>query len=364
MIFEVINLGMRGIIWGFSFYKWLRRKEDFMLLLSITFWFDLLGGLSQKQLLIHFGVEPNPTALTPLMSTFALTEGILLLVASMDVTGRARDLKIIILFIIASHFGLTYILICTLINAPTRILITYPVLFLGFSLILAGYVLLRHEISIKNVSALFPLGMILLGLIDITYPVTVNMSIAPYLYFAGGVFRGMILVGIFKYALFEVSSPRVIGEGINILPGGYYLEDREVFHDILKRMESLGNGVLITRHLPKDSFSFPIFWLTKVVSGPIKDNIIAISPTDLGILLDLVRRHLERGHTVVVIDGFEYIVIENGFETAMKFLLSLKDTAIKYRARLILVTSSQAYSQNQWKIIAREFENLKNILAQ
>lgn len=53
--------------------------------------------------------------------------------------------------------------------------------------------------------------MILLGLIDITYPVTVNMSIAPYLYFAGGVFRGMILVGIFKYALFEVSSPRVIG---------------------------------------------------------------------------------------------------------------------------------------------------------
>ncbi|AEC51061.1 hypothetical protein PNA2_0143 [Pyrococcus sp. NA2] len=356
-MYEIVNLIMRILTWILSVYRWARKRENFMLLISIAFWIDFLAGLSQKPLIQRFGLNPDPNQLLPLTVTFATIQGVILLIAALYLINEGNNYKAIGASVAVSQLALLYVLLCVLLNAPHRILTAFPISFLGFSMIFVGYALFKREIYLKSLSALFPLGLILLGIIDITYPITSEMSIAKYLYFAGGIFRIMIIIGILKYVLIEVKPPETLE--IDIPSGAFYLENNQLFRELLKKMNSLGNGVLITRHYPRDSFSFPVFWLTKVTSGRIGENVIAISPTDLGILLDLTRRHIERGHSLVVIDGFEYLVIENGFENAMKFLIALKDHVVKRGGSLVLFTSPQAYSESHWNIIKRELEKFR-----
>lgn len=128
-------------------------------------------------------------------------------------------------------------------------------------------------------------------------------------------------------------------------------------------MKSSGNGgVLITRSPPggEGPLSIPVFWVTRVASSSPEQNVITVRPTDMGgILIDLVKRHIEKGHSLVVLDCFEYLVLENGFERAIKFLLSLKDYVTKYGGTLIVATSPPAYKEREWKILSRELDRLE-----
>lgn len=49
----------------------------------------------------------------------------------------------------------------------------------------------------------------------------------------------------------------------------------------------------------------------------------------------------------MVVDGFEYLVVENGFENAFKFLLSLKDNVVSFSGTLIVATDFSVHSETQ-----------------
>lgn len=49
---------------------------------------------------------------------------------------------------------------------------------------------------------------------------------------------------------------------------------------------------------------------------------------DIGILVDIVKKYLDSGYLFVVFDGFEYFVLENGFESILKFFFLFKDFVI------------------------------------
>ncbi|HIP88806.1 MAG TPA: DUF835 domain-containing protein [Thermococcus paralvinellae] len=45
----------------------------------------------------------------------------------------------------------------------------------------------------------------------------------------------------------------------------------------------------------------------------------------------------DRKKSLIVIDGLEYLILENGFTPVMKFLSTLRDYALLYGATVILV---------------------------
>ncbi len=353
-----MNVLMRFFMWALATYRWKEKQENFMLLLSMALWIDFLAALTQRQILEKLGWSPDPNALAPLLSLFAVVEGSLLIATSLYLLNRFKTPREQFAVVLSVIIGSSYVLIATLLNQPPTVLFAFPIPFVGFSLMLLGYALLREEVTPKSVATLFPLGAFFLGLINITYPVTIKTPLAFYLYGAGAVFRGMMFVGMVKYALFYVKPPRV--PAVDIPRGAFYIDARERLEALLQKMQSAGNGILITREPPRGTApTFPVFWITRVAQKSPNENITVVPPTNIGILIDLVRRHLEKGHSLVVIDCFEYLVLENGFENAFKFLLSLKDYATKFGATLIVSTDPSTYSEKQWIMITRELGKLE-----
>ncbi|MCD6524240.1 MAG: DUF835 domain-containing protein [Thermococcus sp.] len=354
----ILNVVMRLFTWGFALYRWARKQEKSMLFLSLALWVDFLAALVQKPILENLGVSHDPKTFTPLLALLAVIEAVLLLTTSLYLNERLETMKGQLLLVLASVAGSAYVLLAALFSTSSLLLMAFPMPFMGLSLMITGYTLIRREIEIKSIATLFPVGAFLLGAINITYPVTVNTEIAPYLYGAGAVFRAMMLVGMAKYALFHVAPPKTMV--VNIPQGAFYVDNPRYLQTIFHKMQVAGNGVLITRNPPKDETpTFPVFWVTKVVSSAPSENVMIIRPTDIGILVDLVKKHLEMGHSIVVLDCFEYLALENGFESAFKFLLSLKDHVLNVGGTLIVVTDSSTYSEKQWRLIEKELERLE-----
>lgn len=355
---EILNIIMRFSTWGLATYRWGKRNERFMLFLSLGLWMDFLAALAQKQVVSELGWNPNPTALLPLMSIMAVFNGILLMAASFSLRRQldARRNQFLILTCVIA--GPTYVLLATLLGASPLIFMAFPVPFMGLSLMILSYSLIKEEVGLKTMATLFPIGAFLLGVINLTYPLTIRTPLATYLYGLGAFFRAMMFIGMIKYAFLQVKPPEM---PITELPAGaFYSTGKKTFNVLLRKMQSSGNGILITRnHLRDIKPHFPVFWVTRATSGQMGENIMAVSPTDMGILLDLVRRYLETGHSLVVVDCFEYLMIENGFENAFKFLLSMKDTVMKYNGTLVTIVEPSAYSKKHMAMMQRELEKLE-----
>ncbi|ASJ02597.1 hypothetical protein A3L09_04645 [Thermococcus profundus] len=355
---EILNVLMRLFTWGLAVYRWGKRREGFMFPLTLALWIDFLAALTQRAILTDLGWTPSANALAPLLSTFAVLEGTLFITVALLVLDSFDTLKGQLTVLVSSVIGPAYVLVAVLLNEPSTILFAFPLPFMGASLILMGYALIKEEVGVKSVATLFPLGALFLGIINLTYPITVKTSLSGYLYALGAIFRAMIFIGMLNYAFLPVRPPE---KPITELPtGAFYSSEAKVLRILLQKMQSSGNGILITRNLLRGlKPRFPVFWVSKVSEGEMAEGIMTISPTDMGILIDLIRKYLEKGHSLVVIDCFEYLMMENGFESALKFLLSLKDYASKYGGTLVLVTDPSAYPEKEWRIITRELEKLE-----
>ncbi len=355
---ETLNVLMRFFTWGFATYRWWGKKEDFMLFLSLGLWIDVLAAFSQGPILKTLGLQPNLSALAPLMSMLAIVEALLMLATAVTVRKNPGERRGQLIIFLSTIIGMSYILAATILNRSPAVLFAFSVPFLGVALMLVGYSLIKEEIGLRSTATLLPLGALLLGTINLTYPITISTPLASYLYGLGALFRAMIFIGMARYAFLPIKPPEM---PLTELPtGAFYTEGGRVSDVIIQKMQSNGNGVLITRRSfqgfkPK----FPVFWVTKVASGIIEENLMAVSPTDIGILVDLVKRHLKKGHSLVVIDCLEYLVMENGFENAFKFLLSLKDTTVKYNGTLIAVVEPSAYPTKHMTMLTKELERLE-----
>ncbi len=355
---EILNVAMRFFTWGFATYRWGKRREEFMLLLSIALWTDSLAALSQRQILSDLGWSPNPASLIALLPALAVFEAFFFVVASLFLLERLQTLRGQLLLLACAIAGPTYVLLTVLLSMSSTLTLAFPIPFLGVSLMFLGYSLIKEEMSLKTLSTLFPIGAFLLGVINLTYPVTIKTALAGYFYGLGAVFRAMMFIGMFKYAVWPIKPPKKFMTELR--PGAFYTTDMKVFKILVQKMQSSGNGILITRNPLKGMKPrFPVFWVTRATSGQLDENIMAISPTDIGILIDLIKRYLRKGHSLVVIDCFEYLMIENGFENSLKFLLSLKDTTVKYDGTLITIIETSAYPKKHLAMLRRELERLE-----
>jgi DNA-binding response OmpR family regulator len=123
----------------------------------------------------------------------------------------------------------------------------------------------------------------------------------------------------------------------------------QVTHDI--------QGLCVTRQHPsvvrKDwgLEKTPIIWLTNQLGK------VYINPTNIGILGETITRFVEKsGDSVVIIDGIEFLIINNDFEKVLRMLHNITDAAMENRSRLIISVDPRTLHVRELALLERNME--------
>ncbi|WP_297486604.1 DUF835 domain-containing protein [Thermococcus sp.] len=235
-----------------------------------------------------------------------------------------------------------------------------PSLLLAGALIYLAYVMWSYVIGRRWVDRLFPIGLVLVGFLNLTYPVTRPIPwFAEIAFLLAALGRFMAAVGLSTFVFYPLAEPHRLPETFK--PGAYLFKSEA---EVQKRMPDLFKRdiVAITRlspELARERFTpnSVVFWITRAKEGEISENprIMAMPPSKIGILQDIVAKELEKGYRTVYLDAMEYLSTEVGFTTAVKFLLSLKDLTVSRGGSLVGVINLSAFKDNEARIIRKEF---------
>nr|WP_245612450.1 DUF835 domain-containing protein [Palaeococcus ferrophilus] len=92
------------------------------------------------------------------------------------------------------------------------------------------------------------------------------------------------------------------------------------------------------------------------------DDDTGVNPTRLPYLMSLLLDFMHQSEVspVILFDGFEYMVLENGFDAMFKFLVTLKDYAYIHRSTVILFVEIEALSRKERALLLSEFPLLED----
>jgi hypothetical protein len=116
------------------------------------------------------------------------------------------------------------------------------------------------------------------------------------------------------------------------------------------------NGLIISRvhpHRVKKRFgvSSEILWLSTI---EMKD---AIEPTQLSKLAFIINHFVKDNKGgAILLDGLEYLILQNDFDTVLKFIFSVMDYISLHKGILLLPLSPKTLSKSQIKMLEREME--------
>ncbi|MBO8175714.1 MAG: DUF835 domain-containing protein [Thermococcus sp.] len=120
-------------------------------------------------------------------------------------------------------------------------------------------------------------------------------------------------------------------------------------------------GVVISRIPPdvlRKKFKLektPILWLTKI------EGKNTVHPHRLEFLLHTLVNFMKKNSDpkIIFFDGFEYLVLENGFIPVFRFLTALKDYAIMNNTIVVIPIREEIFDTRELSILKREFGELK-----
>ncbi|NJE41729.1 DUF835 domain-containing protein [Thermococcus sp. GR6] len=144
-------------------------------------------------------------------------------------------------------------------------------------------------------------------------------------------------------------KPRVVLDGESGLQRGAYLVKPTSPQMILRLLS--GKKVLVVTRRPQiyEPLGVPYIWITNV------DHPKAISPTRLAPLLHTIIESADKD-TFVIFDGLNYLILQNGFESTIKFLMSLKDVLLEKGAGIVLIVDPETLEKKHIAILEREFK--------
>jgi len=366
-LIPLFNLISRWILFLMVTYKFYREKTEGWLFMAFAF---LLDALNPEVLLLEpLGVKLIKEAAFVVDMTVSSLQGILLLMAAIYLSKSRmsmRDkLKIgCLAFVI---YLWLFLISIQSFSSNFTLRTSLPMTLYAIGYIYLGYVLYRYVLRRDMVQLLLPIGMVGLGVLNLSYPYTATLEwFVPHGLALGTFLRALMTIGVIKFVLFPILPPEEEVKGTVSEKRTIIFENFEDFTRSFPDLFRSNNAVIITRRdinalkkeIDRDDV---VFWVTKAYEGTMNGEyrIYAISPTKIDILIDLINRELEKGYNVVYIDAFEYLVVENGFEAAAKFLISLKDRVIHNNASLIAVISMNALDLKQRKLLENEFEVFK-----
>ena len=142
-----------------------------------------------------------------------------------------------------------------------------------------------------------------------------------------------------------------------ILYENKYGKSFEIFKDLVTHNIS---GLAITRTPPEslkkayDLEKTPFIWLSKI------EGANAISPIYLNSLMNLITDFINKGKdSIVILEGLEYLILQNNFDIVLKFLQALKDLVLIENSRLIIPLNKEAFNQKELAQIEKELDVLK-----
>lgn len=151
-------------------------------------------------------------------------------------------------------------------------------------------------------------------------------------------------------------------KGYLLKSGTSYLlfEDKpEKSYEIFRKLLN-GNyrGLCLTRTYPErirekyGEKNMDVLWLSKSVMDGI------IDPTNLARMTLRLREFIDKGNAIIIIDGIEYLIFQNGFKHTLQFIQSLTEYIAIHNAILIIPASPNALERKEKAILARELEIL------
>ena len=158
--------------------------------------------------------------------------------------------------------------------------------------------------------------------------------------------------------ILEFETKKKIKSEERFTPGAIYLVEEEKMErsiDIFKNIISSGlTGLYITREYPetvRERYSLEnvlIIWLT--TTHEYKNH---IDPTNLLDLSYTVRQFISEG-SVILLDGLEYLVTQNGYEPVLKLIQLLNDSIASTKSILILPINPEAFNKKELALLERE----------
>jgi hypothetical protein len=116
-------------------------------------------------------------------------------------------------------------------------------------------------------------------------------------------------------------------------------------------------GLCVTRQYPdklRETFNLGdsrIIWLSH---SPGKDH---HNPTSVGTLATIISSFIERyGRSIVIVDGLEYLVINNGFQQVLRFMEHINEQVMQSSSTVLIPISPDAFSEKERALIERNVE--------
>lgn len=116
-------------------------------------------------------------------------------------------------------------------------------------------------------------------------------------------------------------------------------------------------GLCVTRQFPdkvRDAFELKdtrILWLSHT---PGKDH---HNPTSIGTLATIISSFIERyDKCIVLIDGLEYLVINNGFQQVLRFAEHINEQVMQSKSAVLIPISPTAFSEKELALLERNVE--------
>ncbi|ASJ03379.1 hypothetical protein A3L09_08965 [Thermococcus profundus] len=158
------------------------------------------------------------------------------------------------------------------------------------------------------------------------------------------------LIDHMRRAKMEIEPSKVLN-GEPVLESGAYILPNGSVEKALK-LASGKKVIALTRNPePFKKLGIPYLWLSKVEG----EN--AIDPLRLPAILHHLIQNADRD-TVMIIDGLEYLILENGFDPVVRFLTTLKDNILLKGATLIVVVDPKTLDPSQLALLKREFKEV------
>ena len=118
-------------------------------------------------------------------------------------------------------------------------------------------------------------------------------------------------------------------------------------------------GLCISREVPSkitDKYNIEnitCYWLSRVEAPN------SIPPTNIEGILMLINEFLgqhENDDTYVILDGLDYLIIQNNFNTIVKLIHELRDTIIMKKSRLFIPVDADKLSEKDFTVIKRDMK--------
>jgi DNA-binding response OmpR family regulator len=122
-------------------------------------------------------------------------------------------------------------------------------------------------------------------------------------------------------------------------------------------------GLCITRQYPavvRQEWGLeetPIIWLSNQLGK------VYVNPANIGILGDTIIRFIEKSDdSVVMIDGVEFLVVNNGFDKVLKMIHRITEVVMEYKSRLIISVDPRALDVREMALLERNMEIIEGEL--